>query len=238
MLPCYVIHLKRAHERSVGVINEISKFTNSIFTIVPAIDVETPEKLTNFIETNKLILLNHNILKAPIACYLSHFKTLQLIYENYQNTLCKYAVIFEDDFQRIESEKPSDVLIQDVINELEQNEIDFDLCFLGSLNRPKIPKYVTPNIYKIDSSIDIFNYGTHAYLVKISNIPIILHMLKTIREGYDVQIFYASYLGILNTYVIKHDIFIQECDASYIQEIPWHVYHNAYAPGGFSFVLK
>jgi hypothetical protein len=169
MLPCYVIHLKRAHERSVSIAQEMTKFNNSTFTIVPAIDVQDPQNMRSFMEINRIRLFNDQIPKAPLACFLSHLKTFDLIYRTHRSGV---AVIFEDDFQRIDSPKSSDVLIQEVLEEL--GDIDFDICFLGSLHRPPNPDYCSSGenpVYKLDSKVTYNHSGTHASLVNIQYLP-------------------------------------------------------------------
>jgi len=148
------------------------------------------------------------VLPGEIGCYLSHFKFIEKILNNYKNNLFvnDYSVVFEDDvaFDRNLHDE-----IEQIIINIETKQIDFDIIFLGNLN-DNCGEYVVHNVYKINNYQEC--WGTHALLIKNKNIEKIYNSLLNIRAQIDIH--YASLIKdqTLNGFVIFPSICRQKDD--------------------------
>lgn len=144
---------------------------------------------------NQLELYNKNILSKEfldkdnikrskeIGCYLSHLNLLKKISYNITS---KYSIILEDDFVIINNNVLNE--INDIVNYLFYNNIDFDIIFLGNTFDNKGTKLNDNNfnIYKINT--DVYTIGCFSYLINNKNIFKIIKHLSYINSPIDNKI--------------------------------------------------
>jgi GR25 family glycosyltransferase involved in LPS biosynthesis len=144
---------------------------------------------------NQLELFNKNILSKEfldkdnikrskeIGCYLSHLNLLKKISYNIAS---KYSIILEDDFIIIDNNVLNK--INDILNYLSYNNIDFDIIFLGNTfnNKGKKLNDNNFNIYKINT--DVYTIGCFSYLINNKNIFKIINYLNYIDSPIDNKI--------------------------------------------------
>jgi GR25 family glycosyltransferase involved in LPS biosynthesis len=124
-------------------------------------------------------------LSGQIGCYLSHHLLVKQIlkqmsiYIKNSNNLC-YSVIFEDDVNWINLNLH--IEIKQIINNLLELGIDWDIVFLGNLNNNH-GKQLKGNIFYLNQRINCF--GTHALLLNNKNIQKIYSFNCLIRNEID-----------------------------------------------------
>lgn len=160
-------------------------------------------------------------LSGYIGCSLSHFHCLQLAKDlNLDNVL-----ILEDD---IKIHKELDLLLELSMQQLKNDNIDWNILFLGyflcdtissvnwkwhSYNYPRsyicLDKYHYP-LRSEHSNLDI--YGLHSYVVKSTVYDIILEESKTpLLDNFDIMLFKKMRTGELNkVYGVVPQLFIQD----------------------------
>jgi glycosyl transferase family 25 len=118
--------------------------------------------------------------KREIGCYLSHFNIYEKIKSNNNNN--GYTIIFEDDFVIVVDnflEK-----INNSINNINLNNIDFDILFLGNLNNNH-GKLINDTLYFVDNETGFI--GCHGYLINNKNIDKIIEYTKFIDRPIDTR---------------------------------------------------
>jgi GR25 family glycosyltransferase involved in LPS biosynthesis len=132
---------------------------------------------------------------------------LNLIKQIKNSNDSEYAIIFEDDFDIVVPNFVEEV--QHIIENVENMKIDFDLILLGNLNDNK-GEQVTENVYKINENESL--WGTHGYLVKISNIDKIIDKIKFIDMAIDNKYETLGKNEELNIFVVNPTIVNQQVD--------------------------
>ena len=139
---------------------------------------------------------------GSIGCYLSHNLLIKNILNNY-NKYSDYIVILEDDVI-LNKKFYNDIF--NIVNTIKNNNINFDVCYLNSIQKlnNKIvineKNKIINNIYKIDPKINIFS--TAAMLINKKNIKKIYNETLDIRHEIDSQYRIMSLENKLNVLYI------------------------------------
>lgn len=151
MIETFVINLKERPDRKTHIIKELKKCNCDDYTMIEAIN--------GWKENKEDYELSCSMSKGAMGCYLSHFKSLETLTE-------EYGVVFEDDIEIM-----SDDLYKD-IKELKENlPSDWEVCFLGStplyLNKwkDKVGEVEEVNLYC--KKVCGVNFGSN-YIIKKS----------------------------------------------------------------------
>ena len=144
---------------------------------------------------NQLDLYNKNILSKEfldkdnikrskeIGCYLSHLNLLKKISNNITSN---YSIILEDDFIIIDNNVLNK--INDIVNYLFYNNIDFDIIFLGNTFDNKGNKLNDNNFNIYEINTDVYTIGCFSYLINNKNIFKIINYLNYIDSPIDNKI--------------------------------------------------
>ena len=138
---------------------------------------------------------NTKLRKGQMGCYLSHFNLYNKIK---QDNLYGYTIIFEDDFEIIIDDFLNKV--NESINIMNSNQIDFDILFLGYSNVTFNGELITNNIYKTGNGEYLF--GTYGYVVNYKNIDKIIDATKNITTTIDDKLQESAHSKMLNVYAI------------------------------------
>ena len=186
--------------------NNLEKFD----AIKPSLDSVLKNKIINvnkFWEfTNLQDINNVKYCIGASGCKLSHYNLLRKISEMKNNY--KYHVILEDDFLILDPEN-SIIRLEKVLNYIEDNDIDFNILYLGC-------NFSTRNDFEvINESLLKCNKGcgftTHAMIFKKSNIDKIIKKIESSEKEID-----NVYTQLEKRYVIFPMIAIQREDVSNI----------------------
>ena len=115
---------------------------------------------------------------GQIGCYLSHHMLIKNISNNEINNK-KYSLIFEDDILLKNNFK---VELNKVIQTIENNNIDFDIIYLGNLNHNK-GIHICDNIYNLDHTN--YCWGAHALLINNTKAKKIYELNCSIKHEID-----------------------------------------------------
>jgi GR25 family glycosyltransferase involved in LPS biosynthesis len=152
--------------------------------------------------------LNLNRRKYEVGCYLSHLKVYNTVSDDVKNNIIDsngYSVYFEDDFEIQENYSKE---LQKAINYLIQNNMDFDILFLGF--RCNDNKHIGSNIYKPVCEKKYNCALAHAVLINNKNINKIINKISNIIENpIDTTIAKLSEKNELIIYRIMPDIVSQ-----------------------------
>jgi len=167
-----VIHMSENTDRNEN-ITKMSKYINQNINIFEAVKGKNVnlKKLYNFDEK-----INFNFYyktKGEIGCYLSHLMLLKKL----KNSNYKYCLILEDDFKIDDTNFHNNII--KLINNIDD---EFDLLFIGNLNNNH-GKHYKDNIYFINPNE--YMWGTHGYIINISNINKIYNELLNIDLAID-----------------------------------------------------
>jgi len=185
-----VIHLKDSCKKKMQNIKNNEKKIGKKINIFDAVNGKNINITTlNTIDPD--IKLNYKFkTKAELGCYLSHL----MLYKNAINSIKKYTVIFEDDFEIV-----SDDLNKKILEITKNLDDKFDLVYLGNLYDSKSKK-VKNNIYKKSNTIPL--YGCHAMLLNNKNAKKIYDYLKNINDTVDKNLEKLMNENKINNYVI------------------------------------
>jgi GR25 family glycosyltransferase involved in LPS biosynthesis len=144
-------------------------------------------------------------LSGQIGCYLSHFKVIEEIMTNKKNNLLDsdYSVIFEDD---VKFNKYLHQDINQIICDLNTNNFDFDIIYLGNFNNNHA-NILTNNIYHLNKNTAC--WGTHALLINNKNIDKIYNVNCRIKGEIDNHYYLSIINNELNGLVIYPPICFQ-----------------------------
>jgi hypothetical protein len=172
---------------------------------------------------------------GQIGCYLSHHMLLKHIANTDDQN--GYTVIFEDDVSHVKLqqelfsnyilrswciqnpheplENVQDIVphleIQNVIIDLNNNNIDFDIVFLGILTNNRLD-IITNNTYSINKSMPL--WGCHAMIIKNKNILKLCennyNIINAIDDHYKTLIDEGKLIG----YIVHPPIFMQNRNLS------------------------
>jgi GR25 family glycosyltransferase involved in LPS biosynthesis len=133
--------------------------------------------------------------KREVGYYLSHFNLYEKIKNEHING---YTIIFEDDFN-IYNNFIND--INNIILNLEEKYIDFDIIFLGQNTTSNQGEFITNNIYYLNDNQEI--WGTHGLLINNKNIDKIIEKTKWIDSQIDIKLADLGKSNELNILVIQ-----------------------------------
>ena len=202
----YVISLK--HEDRLNNIKLQQDKIDQTIQIFDAVkgDLLDTDKLFNDGIIDCKYATNHKADKRVIGCYMSHLNIIKQIYNSKKSG---YTIIFEDDFDIIDDTFMKTV--RKIIENLDKNNIEFDIIFLGNLKTNHGDKIIdNANIYKIDEKESL--WGTHGYLINNSKIDRILDKIKFIDMPIDIKYENLGKNSELIIYVIYPTIVNQQGD--------------------------
>jgi GR25 family glycosyltransferase involved in LPS biosynthesis len=185
----YIIHCSNHKERQKHIKNIYSilekpiNIFNGIYT--KNIDINTiniQSYLQNF-DYNLQIKNNFNFsLSGQIGCYLSHHLLIKnILLNNKERNNQSYSVIFEDDVTW-NNNINLNIEINQIINNLLNLTIDWDIIFLGNLNNNH-GKLLKNNIYYLNPKL--YCFGTHSLLINNKNLQKIYSFNCLIRNEID-----------------------------------------------------
>ena len=152
---------------------------------------------------------NDNIKKREIGCYMSHLKIYDKIkHNNTVNNNNPYSIIFEDDIDIVSTNFLKEIEVS--INFLNNNKLDFDVIYLGTLNQNHGESINNQNLYKINKNSEL--HGTHGMLINNKNIDKLLNLLKPIKLAIDNEYFELIKSEQINAYVIYPHIVNQQVE--------------------------
>jgi GR25 family glycosyltransferase involved in LPS biosynthesis len=196
----FIIHCEQHVEREHH-LKKIVKLFNDKITIFKGyytknISVDYNNKINFFKSIDRNMDMKINVLSksGEIGCYLSHHMLIKYIHENSDKD--NYSVIFEDDVILNEN---VDKNIKQIISNLINEKLDWDLVFLGNLTMNH-NRLIKNNIYTIDKNNCCT--GTHALLINNKNIEKIYNSNCNIIHAIDWQYKINIDNKTLNGYVI------------------------------------
>ena len=186
--------------------NNLEKFD----AIKPSLDSVLKNKIINvnkFWEfTNLQDINNVKYCIGASGCKLSHYNLLRKISEMKNNY--KYHVILEDDFLILDPEN-SIIRLEKVLNYIEDNDIDFNILYLGcNFSTRNDFEVINENLLKCNKGC---GFTTHAMIFKKSNIDKIIKKIESSEKEID-----NVYTQLEKRYVIFPMIAIQREDVSNI----------------------
>jgi FkbM family methyltransferase len=152
---------------------------------------------------------NHNFrfyYSGQVGCYLSHYKIVENILNDTNNNLFTddYTVILEDDIGFLREFHDQ---IENIILNMNNNSIDFDLIYLGN-NNSNHGTHIVDNIYKLDPQIPC--WGTHGMLIKNKNVETIYNSILKIKDEIDCHYYKSINENSINGYVVYPSICFQQ----------------------------
>ena len=199
---CYIINLKRNHERLQHITNIYSKsdLNTEPYILVEAIDgssINPKEYVTEeiydgitFLDKFKKRVDDAQLTRGMIGCYLSHLKVFDLI----KTSGKPYGMILEDD-----ATFPEDIFTTKINDALNAVPSDWDIILLGRWPREekRLKNYV---------KVERF-FGTHGYLINQKGIE---KMQKfgsyPIEDQIDGVMGTLARTGVLNIYAPHENI--------------------------------
>lgn len=187
-----VIHMESAEERMNQIRTQVNILGQPI-NVFPAVHGVK-------IDLNKLSAIDPRLVHRSycfpneIGCYLSHFILLNSIPVNEEG----YTVIFEDDFE-IKDERLHEY-VQDILCDLETQQQDFDMLYLGTLEENK-GTHIHKDVYEVDAEKPI--WGTHAYIVKNKNAHKIASGLTVITRAIDNKFRELIYMKCIRALIVN-----------------------------------
>jgi GR25 family glycosyltransferase involved in LPS biosynthesis len=146
---------------------------------------------------NKMLYPNNNLSLGQIACYLSHYKCLNLFNKS-NKEIC---LIFEDDIDQ--TNKNVIPKINTIIKNVPKN---FDVIYLGRcLSKCYLDEKINEDLYKTKYSL-----CTHSMIISKKGCKKILKNLFPIKIPIDNLLGNLSYSGKLNSYASTKQIFEQK----------------------------
>lgn len=146
---------------------------------------------------NNILYKNNNLSKGEIACYLSHYKCLNLFNKsNKENCL-----LFEDDIDHTNKDVISK--INTIIKNVPKN---FDIIYLGRcFSKCYLDKKINEDLCKTKYSLCM-----HSYIISKKGCKKILKYIFPIKAPIDHILGNLSYSGKLNSYASIEQIFQQK----------------------------
>jgi hypothetical protein len=138
--------------------------------------------------------------KREIGCWLSHKKLYETIIN--KNITTGYSIILEDDYNLVYDFNEK---LKQTINTIEDNNLRFDIIFLGLITN-NIGEQLVDNIYKMGDKV---HYGTHGYLVNNKSIKKLNQLMSYITTTVDVEIIDKGKTNQLLIYRLNENIINQ-----------------------------
>lgn len=151
-----------------------------------------PFPFERFSATDGDVFINeeeNKFMRGHFGCWDSHRRLL----EKLRYSSDDYTLILEDDVQFVDG-----LSINDIMEEL---PFDWDLLYLGGLNKGKVEKYSE----HLNVATEIWQ--THAYIVRKKFIPVLLEQLNSYRWKVDIVFSEALVKG--NCFISNPPIAIQ-----------------------------
>ena len=146
---------------------------------------------------NNILYKNNNLSLGQIACYLSHYKCLNLFNKS-NKEIC---LLFEDDIEQ--TNKDVITKINSIIKNVPKN---FDIIYLGRcFSKCYLDKKINEDLCKTKYSLCM-----HSYIVSKKGCKKILKHLFPIKIPIDNLLGNLSYSGKLNSYATTKQIFEQK----------------------------
>ncbi len=193
-----VIHLEKRFDRLSNLIDSFQSINlkyNIDYHIFNGIQFNNINELLNLniIDIEKFIKSrkNKNYIFGSSGCKMSHLSILQ----KYKDSNLDFIFIFEDDFTFSKDILYPFYFINESLNELKINNIDWDLLYLHSTNN----QFELNNFKYLNKLKNNFGFTTSAYIIPIKKINNIINLLNIYKEEIDVV--YTKYLN--ERYVLK-----------------------------------
>lgn len=205
---CIMINLEKDHQRYSNTIEEFKKIGINNFSHLKATYWKDKERvcedltfvldfLKQFIpeiESKKIFMdefsflndSNIHIQDGPLACYISHLRSMIYGYSNFDN----YTIICEDDISIANTE-----LIEQYLQEIPD---DWDIVMLNACSKNKIYDSI---MYKFDEDF----HSTHFYIINHKAFPTLFSGMYPITDQVDVLI--SQLRNKLNIYNIQETIY-------------------------------
>jgi predicted Ser/Thr protein kinase/GR25 family glycosyltransferase involved in LPS biosynthesis len=205
---CIMINLEKDHQRYSNTIEEFKKIGINNFSHLKATYWKDKERvcedltfvldfLKQFIpeiESKKIFMdefsflndSNIHIQDGPLACYISHLRSMIYGYSNFDN----YTIICEDDISIANTE-----LIEQYLQEIPD---DWDIVMLNACSKNKIYDSI---MYKFDEDF----HSTHFYIINHKAFPTLFSGMYPITDQVDVLI--SQLRNKLNIYNIQETVY-------------------------------
>lgn len=176
-------HLKATYwENKDQLINDLSFVLNFLSGFNPKIELK-PLEIDQFSKINDD---NIHIQDGPLACYISHLRSMIYGYTNFKD----YTIITEDDISVANTEN-----IEKYIKEIPD---DWDILMLNACSKNKIYNNIW---YKFDDEF----HSTHFYIINHKCMPVLFKNLYPITDQVDVLI--SNLHKQLNIYNIQETVY-------------------------------
>jgi tRNA A-37 threonylcarbamoyl transferase component Bud32 len=176
-------HLKATYWKNKDqLLNDLSFVLNFLSGFNPKIEL----KLLEIDQFSKINDDNINIQDGPLACYISHLRSMIYGYTNFKN----YTIITEDDISVANTEN-----IEKYIKEIPD---DWDILMLNACSKNKIYNNIW---YKFDDEF----HSTHFYIINHKCMPVLFKNLYPITDQVDVLI--SNLHKQLNIYNIQETVY-------------------------------
>jgi tRNA A-37 threonylcarbamoyl transferase component Bud32 len=205
---CIMINLEKDYKRYENTINEFKKISLNNFSHLKATYWKNKEQLINDLsfvlnflsgfnskielktleidQFSKINDDNIHIQDGPLACYISHLRSMIYGYTNFKN----YTIITEDDISVANTEN-----IEKYIKEIPE---DWDILMLNACSKNKIYNNIW---YKFDDEF----HSTHFYIINHKCMPVLFENLYPITDQVDVLI--SNLHKQLNIYNIQETVY-------------------------------
>jgi len=205
---CIMINLEKDYKRYESTINEFKKISLNNFSHLKATNWKNKEQLINDLsfvlhflsdfnpnielkplkidQFSKINDDNIHIQDGPLACYISHLRSMIYGYINFKD----YTIITEDDISVANTEN-----IEKYIKEIPD---DWDIVMLNACSKNKIYNNIW---YKFDDEF----HSTHFYIINHKCIPVLFKNLYPIIDQVDVLI--SNLHKKLNIYNIQETVY-------------------------------
>jgi tRNA A-37 threonylcarbamoyl transferase component Bud32 len=205
---CIMINLEKDYKRYENTINEFKKISLNNFSHLKATYWKNKKQLINDLsfvlnflsDFNSKIELksleidqfskinddNIHIQDGPLACYISHLRSMIYGYTNFKD----YTIITEDDISVANTEN-----IEKYIKEIPD---DWDILMLNACSKNKIYNNIW---YKFDDEF----HSTHFYIINNKCFPLLFKNLYPITDQVDVLI--SNLHKQLNIYNIQETVY-------------------------------
>lgn len=176
-------HLKATYWKDKKqLINDLSFVLNFLSDFNPKIEL----KLLEIDQFSKINDDNIHIQDGPLACYVSHLRSMIYGYTNFKD----YTIITEDDISVANTEN-----IEKYIKEIPD---DWDILMLNACSKNKIYNNIW---YKFDDEF----HSTHFYIINHKCMPVLFKNLYPITDQVDVLI--SNCHKELNIYNIQETVY-------------------------------
>ena len=205
---CIMVNLEKDHQRYTNTIEEFKKISIDNFSHLKATYWKDKQRVCEDltfvldflkpfnpdIESKKISMdefsflndSNIHIQDGPLACYISHLRSMIYGYTNFKN----YTIICEDDISIANTE-----LIEQYLQEIPD---DWDIVMMNACSKNKIYDSI---MYRLDADF----HSTHFYIINHKAFPIIFSGMYPVTDQVDVLI--SQLRDKLNIYNIHGTVY-------------------------------